>query len=92
MTRSEHGAVPEKMEPMMENANLFGRRGNPAEVAYVCLFLASNESSYVTGAIYNVDGGMTIASGLPGKDADKQTATQPENNLNLQHSHAGYHE
>ena len=34
-----------------------GRFGTPEEVANVALFLVSNEASYVTGSIYNVDGG-----------------------------------
>lgn len=36
----------------------FGRFGSPEEVANIALFLASSEASYVTGSIYNVDGGM----------------------------------
>ena len=36
-----------------------GRMGTPEEVAAVALFLASDEASYVTGATYYVDGGMT---------------------------------
>lgn len=36
-----------------------GRIGKPGDVAEVALFLASDESSFVTGAAYNVDGGWT---------------------------------
>lgn len=36
-----------------------GRIGTPDEVAYCALFLASDESAFVTGSIYLVDGGLT---------------------------------
>ena len=37
-----------------------GKMGNAAEVAQVCLFLASENSSYITGQTIAVDGGLTM--------------------------------
>lgn len=36
-----------------------GRAGSPAEIAQMILFLASDESSFATGAMFTVDGGYT---------------------------------
>jgi 2-keto-3-deoxy-L-fuconate dehydrogenase len=37
-----------------------GRLGTPEEVAALALYLASDESSFTTGAIHVVDGGFTL--------------------------------
>ena len=37
---------------------LMNRQADPREIAYALLFLASDEASFVTGSVLNVDGGM----------------------------------
>jgi 2-keto-3-deoxy-L-fuconate dehydrogenase len=37
-----------------------GRLGTPAEVAALAVFLASDESRYITGQPHLVDGGMAL--------------------------------
>ena len=52
-------SVAERREWMLSNIPL-NRIGQPRDVANVVLFLASDESSYMTGSIVFVDGGWLI--------------------------------
>ena len=40
-----------------------GRMGTPGEVAYLALYLCSDEASFVTGCDYTIDGGFTKLNG-----------------------------
>ena len=52
--------MPEKVLQDMAGKVPLGRLGLPEEIANVFAFLASDEASYINGAVISVDGGMTI--------------------------------
>ncbi len=53
--------LPEDIKKKMQEAIPLGTLGTPEDVANVCLFLASEESRYITGQTITVDGGMVMA-------------------------------
>lgn len=52
--------VPDDLLEKFAKMTMLGRLGQPEEIAQVALFLASEQSSYVTGQVIAVDGGMRL--------------------------------
>jgi NAD(P)-dependent dehydrogenase (short-subunit alcohol dehydrogenase family) len=58
---ASQGVSEAQLRAQRADANLLGRWAEPREVAYPILFLAGDESSFVTGATLMVDGGRSIS-------------------------------
>jgi NAD(P)-dependent dehydrogenase (short-subunit alcohol dehydrogenase family) len=59
ITEDLNERTPEIVEPWLAEILPLGRSGFPADVANAALWLASSESSFVTGDAITVDGGLT---------------------------------
>lgn len=88
-THKETSGINKTMEKQLIQATPLGRRGSPEEIANVYLFLASDEASYVTGAVYSADGGVTVAKGAVGGDVPSKLAKDPKGKLDLKHQQDG---
>jgi 3-oxoacyl-[acyl-carrier protein] reductase len=55
-------AMPEKVLEGMKNRAPLGRLAEPLDIANAYLFLASDEASYITGAVLRVDGGIVVGT------------------------------
>lgn len=88
-THKETSGINKIMEKQLIQATPLGRRGSPEEIANVYLFLASDEASYVTGAVYSADGGVTVAKGAVGGDVPSKLAKEPKGKLDLKHQQDG---
>jgi 3-oxoacyl-[acyl-carrier protein] reductase len=55
-------AMPEKVIASMVQHTPLGRMGTPEDVANAYAWLASDEASFVTGAVLSVDGGIVVGT------------------------------
>lgn len=55
----ESSGDPQGMRERIIRRQLLGRLGTPEDIGYAALYLASDESSFVTGTCLLVDGGLT---------------------------------
>jgi 3-oxoacyl-[acyl-carrier protein] reductase len=54
------GKIPEKVLKALEERVPLGRLAHPEEIANTFAFLASDEASYINGAVIEVSGGLTL--------------------------------
>ena len=54
--------VPEKIRATMVERTPVKRLGEPRDIAYAYLYLASDEASYVNGVVLSVDGGVVVGT------------------------------
>lgn len=88
-THKETGPMDSQMEKMLIEGTPMARRGTPEEIANVYAFIASSEASYVTGALWLVDGGVTVAKGSVGAQTPLWFRSEPQGELRLDHSREG---
>ena len=53
-------SVPEKVIDAMVSKTPLARTGKPEDIANAYIFLASDLSSFVTGTVISVDGGLVV--------------------------------
>lgn len=58
VTPQNEANVPQALKDIFLSNIMVNRYGCPEDIGYMCVYLASDESSYVSGQIMNVDGGL----------------------------------
>ena len=58
VTPENEAYVPQALKDIFLSNIMVNRYGCPEDIGHMCVYLASDESSYVSGQIFNVDGGL----------------------------------
>ena len=58
VTPQNEAYVPQALKDIFLRNIMVNRYGCPEDIGHMCVYMASDESAYVTGQIVNVDGGM----------------------------------
>ncbi|MDD6980341.1 MAG: SDR family NAD(P)-dependent oxidoreductase [Eubacteriales bacterium] len=58
VTPENEAHVPQAVKDIFTSNIMVNRYGCPEDIGHMCVYLASDESAYVTGQIVNVDGGL----------------------------------
>ncbi len=88
-TRGPDSPIPLAAQETIGTMVPLGRRGTPEEMANIFAFLASDEASYVTGALWLADGGVTPAKSDIGAKVPAPLRAEPTGELKLRHGHDG---
>ena len=58
VTPQNEAHVPQALKDIFLSNIMVNRYGCPEDIGHMCVYLASDESSYVTGQVFTVDGGL----------------------------------
>lgn len=81
--------MEDELAEMTVTATAMGRLGTTEEMGNVAAFLASDEASYVTGALFLADGGVTPAHGTLGAQVPAELKRYPPAKLKLSNQLSG---
>ena len=73
LTDAVRAHLTEEMLAGLGRATLTPYVGQPEDVADLVLFLASDESRYITGQMIAIDGGMSVHAGHVGREATTES-------------------
>jgi len=73
--------VKEAMEQWMAKGQPIPRAGHPEDIAGMALYLASDDSEFVTGQAMIVDGGMTSGANFSPPGVDNMPSSIPQSSF-----------